>query len=141
MPVTVRQIKLVRETWEKVLPIADTAAQLFYNRLFEIDPELRSLFHGDMNEQGHKLMAMIGLAVASLNDLEKIMPRIRELGERHTSYGVKDKDYDTVAGALLWTLEQGLQDAFTPEVKEAWTAVYIVLATTMIAAANQKAAA
>ena len=136
---TPEQAVLVKNSWALVTPIADKAAELFYGKLFELDPELKSLFKGDMTEQGRKLMAMINTAVNGLDKLEAIVPAVEQLGERHVDYGVKDKDYDTVGAALLWTLEAGLGDAFTPEVKEAWTITYGVLATTMKAAAAKAA--
>ncbi len=114
---------------------------MFYNRLFETDPALKALFKKDIKEQGKLLMAMIATAVNGLNNLESIVPAVQDLGVRHAGYGVKDKDYDTVAGALLWTLEQGLGEAYTAEVAEAWTAVYTVLADTMKAAAADAAPA
>jgi hemoglobin-like flavoprotein len=122
---------LVQESFAKVLPISETAADLFYNRLFELDPALRPLFKGDMKEQGRKLMDMINIAVKGLDDLDKIVPAVQALGQRHGGYGVKDKDYDTVATALLWTLEQGLGNDFTPEVKAAWVEVYLLLSGVM----------
>ena len=131
---TPEQIALVQGTWAKVVPIKDTAAELFYGRLFEVDPALRTLFKGDMKEQGRKLMAMINVAVAALDKLDTIVPAVKDLGRRHSGYGVKPQDYGTVATALLWTLEKGLGDAFTPAVKEAWTETYMVLAQTMQAA-------
>lgn len=129
---------LVQESFAKVVPISETAADLFYNRLFELDPSLRPLFKGDMKEQGRKLMDMLGIAVKGLDDVGKIVPAVQALGERHGGYGVKDKDYDTVATALLWTLEQGLGKDFTPEVKTAWTEVYILLSSVMKDAAAKK---
>jgi hemoglobin-like flavoprotein len=131
---TPEQIALVQGTWAKVVPIKDTAAELFYARLFELDPSLRTLFKGDMKEQGRKLMAMINVAVAALDKLDTIVPAVKDLGRRHSGYGVRPQDYGTVATALLWTLEKGLGDAFTPAVKEAWTQTYMVLAQTMQAA-------
>jgi hemoglobin-like flavoprotein len=128
---------LVQESFAKVLPISETAADLFYNRLFELDPSLRPLFKGDMKDQGRKLMDMINVAVKGLDDLDKIVPAVQALGERHGGYGVKDKDYDTVATALLWTLEQGLGNDFTPEVKAAWVEVYILLSGVMKDAATK----
>ena len=128
---TPKQVELVQGTWKKVLPIADTAAELFYTRLFTADPSLKPLFKGDMKAQGRKLMTMIGTAVGGLTKLESIVPAVQDLGRRHGKYGVKEKDYDTVGGALLWTLEQGLGEAFTPEVKDAWATTYGVLAKTM----------
>lgn len=128
---TPKQIELVQHSWSQVQPIAEAAAQMFYDRLFTLDPSLRSLFRGDMKEQGRKLMAMIAFAVKGLARLEQIVPGVQALGRRHAGYGVKDEHYATVAAALLWTLEQGLGDAFTAEVREAWTAAYVLLANTM----------
>jgi len=138
---TPEQKTLVVNTWKAVEPIADTAATLFYNRLFELDPSLRSLFKPDLGEQKRKLMQTIGFAVSSLGNLETLVPVVQQLGKRHAGYHVKDKDYATVGAALLWTLEQGLGPAFTPEVKAAWTEVYTVLSNTMMAAAKEAAPA
>lgn len=134
------QKTLVQGTWAQVVPIADQAAALFYGRLFELDPSLRGMFHGDMAEQGKKLMTMLGLAVAGLDDLGKLEPALAALGARHVGYGVADEHYDTVGAALLWTLEKGLGPEFTPEVKEAWATVYGMLAGAMKAGAERKAA-
>lgn len=134
------QIELVQSSLAKVLPIADDAAALFYNRLFELDPELRAMFRGDMVEQGRKLMTMISVVVAGLKSLDRIVPAVRALGMRHSAYGVRDEHYDTVGAALLWTLEKGLGADFTDDVREAWTAAYTLLAETMKDAANEVAA-
>ena len=128
---TSEQKKLVQQTFQLVVPIKDKAAELFYGRLFEIDPTVRPLFKGDMKRQGGLLMAMIATAVKGLDSVEEIVPAVRDLGRRHASYGVRDEHYATVAAALLWTLEQGLGKAWTPEVKEAWTACYGLLAGVM----------
>ena len=133
---TPEQITLVTESWDKVVPISEKAAELFYGKLFELDPSLKPLFKGDMTEQGRKLMLMINTAVTNINDVESIIPALEDLGKRHVGYGVKDEYYTTVAEALLWTLGQGLGDAFTEEVKEAWTQTYTTLAEVMITAAN-----
>lgn len=122
---------LVRDSFAKVVPIAPQAAALFYDRLFELDPSLKPLFKGDMTEQGRLLMAMLGTAVANLDKLEAIVPAVQALGRRHAGYGVQPAHYDTVAAALLWTLGQGLGDAFTPPVEAAWTEAYTILATVM----------
>jgi hemoglobin-like flavoprotein len=122
---------LVRESFDKVVPIAPQAAALFYDRLFMLDPSLKPLFKGDMAEQGRRLMKMIGTAVANLDKLETIMPAVEDLGRRHATYGVQPAHYDTVATALLWTLGQGLGSAFTPPVEAAWTEAYTILATVM----------
>jgi len=136
---TPEQITLIKTSWEKVLPISGTAAELFYAKLFELDADLKPLFNGDMKEQGAKLMKMINTVVNSLDKLDTIVPAVQNLGERHVGYGVKDEHYDTVAAALLWTLGQGLGESFTEEVKDAWTAAYVILATTMKEAANSVA--
>jgi hemoglobin-like flavoprotein len=128
---TPEQKVMVQNSFQKVVPIADTAAELFYNRLFELDPALKPLFKGDIKEQGRKLMKMIGMAVTGLDELSTLIPVVQGLGKRHITYGVKDEDYNTVGEALLWTLEKGLGDDFTPEVKQAWTDVYVVLASVM----------
>lgn len=134
---TPEQIDLIKKSWETVLPIKATAAELFYNRLFELDPALKPLFKGDMTVQGQKLMMMINAAVGGLDNLDTLVPVVQDLGRRHVGYGVKDAHYDTVGAALLWTLEKGLGDAFTPEVKVAWATVYGVLASTMKTAAAE----
>lgn len=133
--ISAAQIALVQGTWRRILPIENEVARLFYTRLFELDPSLSSLFPSDLREQGRKLTAMISMAVEGLTRLESIVPAVRELGRRHAGYGVEEIDYDKVEDALLWTLEQGLGDSFTPEVHHAWTAVYGLLATTMKEAA------
>jgi len=136
---TPEQAELVKSSWAKVVPIADQAAELFYGKLFELDPSLKPLFKGDMVEQGKKLMKMINTAVNGLDRLDEIVPAVQQLGVRHIGYGVKDEHYDTVGAALLWTLEAGLGDAFTEEVKESWATVYGLLADTMKAAAAEAA--
>jgi len=138
--VNAEQKRLVQTSFEKVAPIADTAAALFYGRLFELDPSLRSLFTTDLQAQGRKLMHMLTLAVRGLDRLDELVPAVQALGLRHAGYGVKPEHYDTVAAALLWTLEKGLGEAFTPDVKEAWVAVYTLLANTMQTATTSSAA-
>lgn len=134
-------VALVQRSWEQVLPIADEAAQLFYSRLFQLDPSLRPMFaHSDMKEQRKKLMQMITVAVRGLERLNELVPAVQALGRRHGGYGVTDAHYDTVGAALLWTLEQGLGDAFTPATREAWTATYLTLAGVMKGAAKDLAA-
>ncbi|MDX1736764.1 MAG: globin family protein [Alphaproteobacteria bacterium] len=134
---TPRQIDLVQTSFRDVATIKEQAAALFYNKLFELDPSLKPLFKGDIKEQGKKLMATIGVAVAGLRDLERIVPVVQKLGIKHAGYGVKKAHYDTVAEALLWTLAQGLGPKFTPEVKEAWTETYGLVAKVMQDAAQE----
>ncbi len=138
---TGEQITLVQDSFRKVLPIADAAATLFYARLFDLDPSLERLFKNDIAEQGRKLMQMIGVAVRGLDRPEQILPAVQALGARHVGYGVRDAHYATVGAALLWTLEYGLDEAFTPEVRDAWAAVYRVLADTMQQGAAEAARA
>ena len=134
------EITLVRVSFRKIVPIADQAASLFYARLFELDPSLRPLFHGEMAEQGRKLMQMLGLAVAGLDELENLLPIVRHLGLRHAGYRVREEHYETVGEALLWTLGRGLGPAFTPEMQAAWARAYWTLAETMKAGARDGAA-
>jgi len=133
---TPNQVALVQDSFAKVVPIKDVAAELFYTRLFEIDPKIRPMFSGDMKEQGKKLMAAIGTVVAGLKNLDGIVPAVQDLGIRHAGYGVEPYHYNTVAHALIWTLEQGLGDAFTDDVREAWIEAYTLLSTVMIEAAE-----
>lgn len=129
----------VQSTFAMVEPIAPQAAELFYGKLFELDPSLKPLFKGDMKEQGAKLMSMLGIAVKGLNDINALVPAVQNLGVRHVRYGVEDSHYDTVAAALLWTLETGLGDAWNDDVKAAWVEVYTTLATVMKDAAAKAA--
>ena len=133
---TPSQVDAVQTSFSAVLPIASQAGIMFYDRLFALDPKLRPLFAGDIAEQSEKLMEMIGTVVQGLDKPETILPEVRALGVRHAGYGVSDADYQTVGAALLWTLEQGLGAGFTPEVAEAWTAAYTLLADTMKQAAR-----
>jgi hemoglobin-like flavoprotein len=135
---TSEQVQLVQISWEKVVPMADQAAALFYGRLFDIDPELKPLFQTDIREQGAKLMRMITLAVRGLSDPSKLVPVLEDLGRRHVDYSVRMKDYDSVGGALLWTLKQGLGEGWTLDVEDAWVAVYTLLADTMKNAARRQ---
>ena len=137
---TPQQITLVQASFADVKPIATTAAELFYNRLFTLDPALRHLFKGDMGQQGQMLMSMIGAAVSGLKDLERLAPVVRQLGARHMRYGVQAQHYATVGSALLWTLDQGLGDRFTPAVREAWTAAYTLLSDVMLLGAMEEEA-
>ncbi len=134
-----QHITLVQASFARVAPIADAAADLFYARLFELDPALRGMFPADLTEQKRKLMTTLTVVVNGLTRLEALVPAVQALGRRHAHYGVKSEHYQTVAAALLWTLEQGLGAAFTPETKEAWIAAYTLLAETMIAAAEEEA--
>ena len=128
---TPRQKLLVQSTFKQITPIAGVAANLFYARLFELDPSLRRLFRGDLQEQGQKLMKMLSLAVKGLDRLDQLVPAVRALGQRNIDYGVRERHYDTVGAALLWTLEYVLGPGFNAEVKEAWSTVYKLLSEAM----------
>ena len=129
---TSQQRTHVRETWAQVVPIAPTAARLFYGRLFEIAPSLRPLFrHADMDAQGNKLLQVLGFAVAHLDKLDTLAQTVEALGRRHATYGVEDRDYAAVGDALIWTLQQGLGEAFTEEARVAWTTTFQLIAGIM----------
>jgi len=139
---TPRQIELVQTSWSQVLQqpdSAETVAQVFYGRLFALDPALRPMFKGDMAEQGRKLMTMLTFVVRGLTRLEAIVPGVQALGKRHARYGVTDRHYVVVAAALLGTLGQCLGAAFTDDVKDAWATAYNLLANTMRDAARMAA--
>ena len=137
---TPQQIQDVQRTFKQVAPLGEVVAIMFYGRLFALDPELRTMFAENMTEQRRKLLAVLAIAVNGLDRVESLLPTLRDLGHRHVGYGVKPQHYDTVGAALLWTLDQGLGKHFTPEVREAWVAVYGALANTMLAGASEEAA-
>ncbi|MBA3534538.1 MAG: hemin receptor [Ardenticatenales bacterium] len=131
------QIRLVRRTFEYIRPpseASDVAVAMFYERLFELDPELRPLFKTDMAVQGRKLMQTLALMIDTLENPGAIALEVQALGLRHTGYGVQEQDYDTMREALLWTVRQSLGEAYLPEVEEAWTLAYNFLADVMKAA-------
>lgn len=135
------QIDLVQKSFGKVAPISEQAAVLFYDRLFEIAPAVGSMFPADMTEQRKKLMMMLAAVVNGLGNLETILPAASALATRHVSYGAKAEHYPVVGAALLWTLEKGLGEAWTPEVASAWTAAYATLSGFMISEAYGRAQA
>jgi nitric oxide dioxygenase len=138
---TPTDIDLIRASWSGVEPIADTTAGLFYGRLFELDPAIERLFRRtDMAAQRKILMQTLTVVVKSLDRLDQIVPAVQALGRRHAGYGVREAHYATVGVALLWTLEQGLGEAFTPPVRDAWATAYGILASVMIEAADAEAA-
>ena len=129
------QVKLVQQSFAKVAPLSDQAAVLFYDRLFEIAPSVKAMFPADMTEQRKKLMAMLTAVVNGLANLESVLPAASALAVRHVSYGARREHYPVVGAALLWTLEKGLGDGWTPEVADAWTAAYGTLSGFMISEA------
>jgi hemoglobin-like flavoprotein len=137
---TPTDIDRIRTSWAAVEPIADAAAGLFYGRLFELDPAIERLFRRtDMPAQRKVLMQTLTVVVKSLDKLEQIVPAVQALGRRHAGYGVREEHYATVGAALLWTLEEGLGDAFTSDVRGAWADAYGILASVMIEAARPEA--
>lgn len=135
------QVKAIQESFAKVVPISEQAAALFYGRLFEIAPAVEPLFRGDMKEQGRKLMATLGIVVNGLSNLDAVLPAASALAKRHVDYGVKPDDYAPVGAALLWTLEKGLGDQWTPDLAAAWSAAYAVLSDFMIGEAYGRSVA
>lgn len=132
-----QEIQTLQQSFRLVEPIAETAASLFYGRLFELDPALRPLFKSDLKAQGEKLMSSLKLVVTGLNNPERIIPAVRSLGQRHAGYGVQPEHYNTVGAALLWTLEKGLGTAYTPEVEAAWVSAFGLLSGLMQEAAAE----
>ena len=130
------QIALVQSTFDRILPISDVAAQLFYDRLFQVDPSLRRLFHGDLRMQGKKLMDAVSIIVGNLSRPDRIVPGIRALGRRHLAYGVQERHYDAFGETLMFVLDHALGDGFNPEVRDAWSAAYTLLSETMKDAAT-----
>jgi len=131
-----QEIKILQDSFSLVEPIAETAASLFYARLFELDPALRPLFKSDLKAQGEKLMSTIKLVVVGLDNPEKVIPAVQNLGRRHVDYGVQPQHYAIVGAALLWTLEKGLGDAYTPEVDNAWKNAFTLLSSLMLEGAS-----
>jgi hemoglobin-like flavoprotein len=134
------QVHLVQQSFSKVAPISDQAAIIFYDRLFEVAPQVRALFPDDISEQRKKLMATLAVVVNGLNNLETILPAASALATRHVAYGARAEHYPVVGGALLWTLEKGLGEAWTPDVAAAWTAAYGTLSGFMVSEAYGQAA-
>lgn len=130
-PLTARQITIIKQSWQAVLPIKSQAAELFYARLFELDPTTKALFKGKLDYQGDKLMTTLNVVVNAVDNVDDIVPMLEAMGKRHIIYGVEHRHYETVGVAFLWVLEQGLGDQFTDEVKEAWTLVYHLIANYM----------
>lgn len=137
---TPEKVKLVQDSFAKVAPIADKASDIFYDRMFEVAPQLRPMFPADMTRQKEMLMQTLGTAVQSLHEVEKILPVVKDLGVRHVGYGVKNEHYDTVGDCLLYTLEKGLGDDWTDDVKDAWTETYVTVAGVMKDAAAEAVA-
>ena len=125
------QVKLLRETFKSIEPMAQETGEMLYTKLFEIDPSLKPLFKGDLKTQAKMIMTAIGLAVAGLDQPDNLGQQVKALGTRHVNYGVQPRDVNTFGAALIWALEQTLGPAFTPEVKEAWVAAYGVLSVAM----------
>jgi nitric oxide dioxygenase len=130
------QINLVQESFAKVAPISEQAAAIFYDRLFEVAPTVKAMFPADLKEQRKKLMATLAVVVNGLSNLESVLPAASALAKRHVSYGARPEHYPVVGGALLWTLEKGLGEAWTADVADAWTAAYGTLSGYMISEAD-----
>ena len=132
---TPAEVTLVKSTFDQVKPIAADAAAMFYGRLFEIAPEVKPMFKGDIKEQGRKLMTTLAVVVNGLDNLPAILPAASALAKKHVAYGVTPQHYAPVGAALLWTLERGLGPAWTPPVAAAWTGAYTTLSSFMISEA------
>jgi hemoglobin-like flavoprotein len=128
---TPQSLALVQSSWKQLYPIRDTAADLFYARLFQLDPRLRRLFKRDLRDQGEKLMLILDTAIRGLDHLDQLVPTVMALGRRHVGYGVRPEHFETVGDALLWTLRQGLGRDYTEDVEAAWSEVYGLLSAVM----------
>jgi hemoglobin-like flavoprotein len=135
---TPKQIELVQNSWQHVVTNVAEAGEIFYARLFDKNPQLRSMFSTDIREQSRKLVSIISFAVKKLNNLSEVISDVQALGRRHGKYGVQPSHYVVVADSLLWTLEKGLGDKWNEEVREAWTRLYTTLAEIMINAAKEE---
>lgn len=134
-------VLLVQQSFTKVVPIAGQVGEIFYSRLFETHPAVRPMFADDIKPQAKKLVQMLAMVVNGLDKLDTLLPAVQDLARRHKTYGVVDAHYPAVGETLLWTLEQGLGDDFTPELRQAWTTAFQTLAGVMIAAGSEPAPA
>jgi hemoglobin-like flavoprotein len=135
MSLTPRQVEVLQTSFRILEPLGTTAADLFYRRLFELEPSVVPLFKGNMQDQGRKFMQVMALAVGGMPNLPTLGPLIQQLGVRHAIYGVEPAHYDAVREALLWAVARVLQDAYTDEVRDAWASGYAALAGVMKEAA------
>jgi hemoglobin-like flavoprotein len=135
MSLTTQQIALVQASFRTVQPMSATAGELFYKRLFEIEPEVAALFKGDVGRQGREFMQVLAVAVGGLSNVTTLVPMVQQLGVRHAAYGVQARHYDAVRQALLYTLAVILQDDYTDDVRAAWATAYAMLAGIMKEAA------
>jgi len=133
---TNHQIQLVQSSFKLIEQDLESAAMMFYDRMFQLDPSLRHMFRNTREEQAQKLSRVLRIVVNALSRIEQILPTVEELGRKHANYGVRQEHYASGGAALLWTLKAGLEDRFTPDVRDAWTSAYLFLSSTM-----QKAAA
>ncbi|MEM7132374.1 MAG: globin family protein [Chloroflexota bacterium] len=131
MSLSSEQKQLVQQSFAQILPIAEQVSALFYDRLFQLDPDLRPLFQSDIEEQQKKFIETLEIAVQALNNLQVLVPVLQRLAIRHVDYGARNEHYDTVGNALIWALEQGLGDHFTEEVRDSWSAVYDLISSVM----------
>jgi hemoglobin-like flavoprotein len=130
-PLTAEQIKYIRNSWRRIMPIKEKFAELFYQRLFELDPKVKTLFRGRLDFQGEKIMTTLNVVVNSIDDIKAVEAMLQAMGNRHIIYGVQAAHYETVGAALFWVLEQSLGDYFNDEVEEAWVTAYSMIASTM----------
>ena len=131
MAITQRQIQLIQQSFAKVEPISDKAAEIFYNKLFEYEPSVRPMFKSNMQNQGRKLMSTLKVAVKALDDLDGLVPVLQKMAVKHVEYGVRAEHYTPVGNALLYALKVGLGEDWTPEQRQAWVEVYRLIAKTM----------
>jgi hemoglobin-like flavoprotein len=132
-------ILAVKNSWSYIMFQSEEFSGLFYQKLFELNPSLRHLFKGNIEEQGSKLMRMLTMIIARLQRLQDIETEVKALGHRHVGYGTRPEHYQTVGQALLWSLENALGDRWSEETRKAWTEAYTIMANTMLQGAQPAA--
>lgn len=127
--------QLVRNSFEALHDVAQPMVMLFYGRLFELDPSLRGMFKAPIKEQAAKLVATLQVAVDSLDDLDALLPKLRELGRRHAELGVETRHYSLVEQALLWAITRALEGGCSAATRDAWQKLLRTISGEMIAGA------
>jgi len=133
MILTIAQINLIRDSFDRMQPHVEFASMLFYDRLFEIAPELRGLFRADMAGQGMRFMSTMSVILQNLDDPEALGPYLERLAIGHGAYGVKPKHFRPMGQALIQTMRETLGSGFPEDAAAAWGAAYDHIARQMIA--------
>ena len=135
--ITPEQVRLVQASFTPLLPMAEAIGEMLYSRIFELAPEARDLFEDDIRPQVKRLMAAVKVAIDGLSRVDEVAPFLVRLGAQHARYDVRPEHFTVGGEALLWTLEQGLGDSFTAELRDAWAAAWDVVAGAMVRGLRQ----